>query len=120
MTTLYASKQSSALATLQRKGAAITFTLRVDGTPDPTTGDFSGATTIAVSGYAVEDEGDPTEYEALELTKLSPVTLLFASNPVGSLPALGSVGTWGGVAKTVKRIRPVQPDGAPIVAYVVA
>ena len=115
----YTGIASRALSTLARKGAAVTFTLQSAGTYDETTDTYSGASTATVTGYAIEDEGDPIEYQRLELIQQSPATLLFGPSMAGEIPPLGSVVTWAGTSKTVFAVAPIRPDGTCIVAEVI-
>lgn len=116
--TAYATQAASALATLRRKGAAVTFTLTSPGTKDATTETYSTPTTASVAGYAIEVASEPEDFEPEDLIQTNPVTLLFAPSTVGDKPARLSAVTWASVGKRVSRVRPVRPDGTTILARV--
>lgn len=115
----YGAQHSSALATMQRKGAAVTLTVETPGTLNPLTETWSSPTTTEVEGYAIEVPGDPKEYEALGLIQLNPATLFFVPTSYGAAITLGAGLTWAGSARLVKRVKPLQPDGTPIGARVI-
>ena len=118
--TVYTATASGALATLKRKGAAVTFTLTIPGTLDPVTETYSGGSETTVTGYAIRDRGgDPQRYAALELIQSQAPRLLFASTTLGSLPPMNSVTTWGGEPFTVRDVDPIEPDGTALVAYII-
>lgn len=116
---IYAAQHASALAALQRKGAAVTFKQTLPGTLNAQTEEWSGPSTAEVDGYAIEVRGDPREYEALELVRLAPATLLFAALSFGDAVALGAAVTWAGIQRTVRQVTGVQPDGTAIMSRVV-
>lgn len=120
MTFLYAAQAASALATLKRKGAAVTFTQVLPGTFDPVTETWSGGSTATVSGYAIRDTGgNPQRWIALSLIQSEAPRLLFGSTTAGSLPALGATVSWGGTTYTVRDVEPIEPDGTAIVAFLI-
>lgn len=118
MTTAYARQQASALATLRRKGTAITFTQQVRGTHDAATGTYTSPSTVTVAGYAMRVPGDPATYKARELIQSEAPALLFAPTTAGSLPALGATCGWNGVTYTVRDVDPFAPDGPAILATI--
>jgi len=120
MSTVYAPQAAGALATLKRKGAAVTFTRTVPGTYDAATDVWSAPSTVTVSGYAIRDVGgNPQRYLALELIQSESPRLLFGPSTPGALPALGSAVTWNGVGYSVRDVEPIGPDGPAVVAYVI-
>lgn len=120
MTFLYAAQAASALATLRRKGAAVTCTQTLPGTYDPLTDLWSSPSTVTVSGYAIRDTGgNPQRWRDLELIQSEAPRLLFGSTTAGSLPALGATLVWGGTTYTVRDVDPIEPDGTAIVAHLI-
>ena len=121
MTTVYGRQQASALRMIQRKGAAITFTLNVPGSGyDGATDTWAvPASQSVVSGFAVGIGNNPAAFAAQQLVLIDPATWLFAPSTPGQKPALNSVTTWGGTTYTVKSSLPLSPDGTPIVSTVV-
>lgn len=115
----YAGTHSSALATVTRKGAAVTFTLTSPGTYDATTDTYTAATTSTVAGYAVQDDA-ASHRKAGEVIGETNVVLLFTPSTRGSLPVAGYTTTWNSTAFTVVRtFREINPDGAgALAAYV--
>jgi hypothetical protein len=116
---VYAEDHASALADVAEAGAAVTWTLTLPGTYDSSTDTYTGASSDSCPGYAIEAEGNDKEYQALGLIELNPATLLFTPSTFGDVPVLNATGTWAGSTKTVKRIRPIQPDGSAIAMYLV-
>ena len=97
----------------------MTFSFASPGTYNAAADTYSGPATTTVAGYAVRDEGDPERYRALSLSLTEAPTLLFAPSTAGSVPALGSTVTWGGVSYTVKDVDPIAPAGTAIVSKVI-
>lgn len=104
---------------LTRKGAPVTFTHSTPGTYDPATDTSSAAAVVTVTGKAMEIDGDPDLFKALELIESLNPTLLFKPDTVGQLPALGSTVVWGGDTYTVKNIKRLAMAGTPTAARVV-
>jgi len=120
MPTVYATQAAGALATLKRKGAAVTFTRTLPGAYDEQTDTWTTPSTTTVAGYAIRDAGgNPQRYLALELIQSESPRLLFGPSTPGALPLLGSVVTWGGDVFTVRDVDPIGPDGPAVVAYVI-
>lgn len=121
MTTIYAPQAASALATITRKGAAVTFPDATGTAPvfDQTTETWTAGTLTDVTGRAVEIPGDPNTYQALSLVQSNPVTLLLAASGLTITPAPGMSFTWAGTAYTVRLVSPLAPDGTPVIYTVV-
>ena len=115
----YSGLAGRALATVTRKGAAVTFTLASAGTYDATTDTYSSAVTTSTAGYAVRLPGDPVRYESLGLRQSEAATFLFAPTTYAAQPALGSTTSWDGVTYTVEDVDPIEPDGNAIVSQVI-
>ncbi len=115
----YAPVHARARRTVGRKGAAVTWSETTPGTHSPSTGTFTTPVTTSCAGSAVEDDGDPQEYRDLELIQQNPATLFFTPTTYGQLPTLDMTGTWAGTTKTIKKIRPLRPDGTVIGAWLV-
>jgi hypothetical protein len=115
MTSIYDAVSSRALATITRKGAAVTFP--GGGAPiyDPATDTFSGGGGTAVTGRAVQIDGDPDRFAALSLVLVNPVTLLVAAMGLAIVPAPGGTFVWAGKTYTIKDVEPVAPDGTSII-----
>lgn len=112
MTSIYVADHADALADIQEAGAAADFVLSSAGTYDPATDTHTAPGTTTVSGYAIEDEGDPEEYDRLSLVSQIPATLIWCPVTFGAVPALDSVVSWGGHAWTLRARKPlVAPDG---------
>lgn len=118
----YAEDHASALADVSDAGAPITWSKTTPGTYDEATDTYTDTVTTSCPCAAVEDDGDPQEYRDLELIQSNPVTLFCTPLTYGDLPTLGMTGTWGGVSRTVKKIRAggTRPDGNAIAFYVIA
>lgn len=117
--TLYAAEHASALADLREAGARVTFSLSTPGTYNEATGAWSTPTDSSVAGYAIQDGGDPLAYERLTLIESEAPTLLFAPDTYGDRPSLGMSVTWAGELHTVRDVKPLSPDGTPILFWVI-
>lgn len=115
----FAPQHASALATVSRKGAAVTFTFKNPGTYDEATGLFSGASTTTITGSAVRVRGNPKTYDRLSLKQSEAPTLLFTPETYGSLPEMDYTVTWNSIVYTVRDVEPVAPDGTAILAKIV-
>jgi hypothetical protein len=104
---------------LQRKGAAVTFTRVTPGTYNRSTDRSAPPTTVTVTGFAMQIDGDPDLYVALGLIESENPTLLFRPTTPGVLPALGATVTWGGEPFTVKNIKSLAMAGTPTAARIV-
>jgi hypothetical protein len=119
MASQYAATHARALAAVATKGAPVTFTHTTHGAHTPSTDAFSAPSVVTVTGKAIEDEGDPEEYRALELIGQSPATLFFVPDTLGQLPPRQSAVSWAGSDRTVREVFPLRPDGTAIAARVV-
>jgi len=110
-----------ALAAITRKGGPVTFP--GTGTPptyDPATDTWSGGAAGAdVVGRAVQIDGDPDRFAALNLVLVNPVTLMVAASGLTVTPAVGMLFTWGGLTYSLKDKEEVKPDGQTPIIYVV-
>lgn len=114
----YAGDHAGALADVRAAGAAVTFTLDSPGA-EQTDGTFAGATSQTIAGYAIEDGGDPKEYERLKLTVTEAPRLFFVASTYGDEPVPGMVCLWAGRKHTVRSAKPFRPDGTAIFTYVI-
>lgn len=115
----YATQHARALASLQSKGAPITFS-KTTRPRDNTTGALGAPVTTSVSGYATELEaGDPATYAKLALTQSAAPSLFFVPTTMGDEPPPDSECVWGGVKYTARDVKPYRPDGVAIFATVV-
>lgn len=112
----YTATHTRALATVARKGAAVTCSHFSPGSFDPTTGISTDPVTTTVTGSAIQDRPNLDSYVALSLTVTSARTLFFVPDTKGSLPALGDTLTWESLPYSVKSIDPLNPDGAGAIA----
>lgn len=115
----YADDATGARNDLADAGASVTFTQQTPGVYDEASDVFTGATTVTVTGSAMEVGGDPDVYAALELIQREARTLLFSSSTYASVPALGASVTWGGAVYTVRSVDAVSPDGNAIISTIV-
>jgi hypothetical protein len=115
----YRSDHRGALAEVTAAGAAVTFTTDRPGSYNPATDVWTAGTAGSVTGYAMQVDGDPREYERLGLVQSEAPTLLFTAETYGEQPGLGDRVAWGGGAFTVRSVRPLAPDGTAILSYVV-
>jgi hypothetical protein len=117
----YANEHRDALADVQAAGSAVTFTKDTQGTHIPTTGQSGAPTPASISGYAIQTQGNPKQYEAAKLLETESPTLLFVSSiyAVGQAPSLGARVTWGGKQYKVASVNTLQPDGTPILSKVI-
>lgn len=104
---------------LTRKGCAVTFTHSTPGTYDPATDTSTAAVVVTITGHAMEIDGDPDLYLALELIESDNPTILFKPDTVGQIPALGASFLWGGVTLTVKNIKRLAMNGTATAAKLV-
>jgi hypothetical protein len=104
---------------LARKGCAVTFTHSTAGTYDPITERSTPPTTATVAGSAMQIDGDPDLYTALNLIESDNPTLLFTPAVRGALPLLGWTVAWGGETLTVKNIKPLAMAGVATAARIV-
>lgn len=115
----YTATHSHALATVTRKGAAVTFTLVSPGTYDAATDTYTDATTSTVLGSAVQD--DATQHrKAGDLIGTGNVVVFFTPTTRGQLPLPDYRVTWGSAAlHVVRTFGGIDPDGqGAIAAYV--
>lgn len=99
-------------------GAAIITFTDTTQTRDPVTGHVS-PTTVAITGLAVQEPGDPERYKQLQMSVSESPTLRFTPDIYGTIPAPGNRCTWGGKAYTVRDVEPQAPTGYAITARVI-
>ncbi len=123
MASKYAASAQRALATITRKGAPVTFPGAPASAPvfDEATGQWSGGSgpSADVIGRAIQIEGDPDRFKALNLVLVNPVTLMIAAKglPVGVI-APGKPMRWAGVDYTIRDAGDtLAPDGEPILYF---
>lgn len=104
---------------LASKGAAVLFSHTAPGSYDPATDTSTAPVTSSVAGHAMEIDGDPELYRALELIGVQAPTLLFKPDTPGQLPGLGWSVFWGGQTFTVKNITRLAMNGTPTAARIV-
>jgi len=98
---IYDSISARAAATIERKGAPVSFSSFPSGE--------------SAASDAVEIEGDPDRFIALKLELVNPVTLLVAARPLSTFkPESGKRMLWAGTTYIVKDAEPTAPDGVPI------
>lgn len=117
--TAYAAEAAGALADIKAAGAAVTFSRRVPGTYDESTGLTSSSTLTSVAGYAMRVRGNPKTLDRLSLKESEAPTLLFAPSTSGSVPLPNDSVSWGGVTYIARDVDEVSPDGTAIIAKVV-
>lgn len=109
-----------ALATITRKGGVVTFPGTASGgIYDPLADSFSGAGSEDKTGKAVQIEGDPDRFAALNLVLTNPVTLMIAAHGLALTPVPGMAFTWAGVTYSTKDADAVAPDGTPIIYVII-
>lgn len=116
---IYAEDHASALADVTEAGAAVTWSKTTPGTYTEATDSWSTPVTTSCAGSAVEDEGDEQMYRDLELIQSNPITLFFTPTTFGDLPTLDMTGTWAGATRSIKKIKPLRPDGTAIGMWLV-
>jgi hypothetical protein len=104
---------------LARKGAAVVFSHTEPGSYDQATDTTTTPATSGVAGHAMEIDGDPELYKALELLTTQSPTLLFKPDTPGQLPGLGWTVFWGGETFTVKNITRLAMNGTAQAARIV-
>lgn len=104
---------------LAQKGLPVVFSMTVEGAYDRTTDTTSAPVTTTYPGRAMQIEGDPDLYKALELIESDNPTLLFAPNTPGQIPPLQASVSWGGANATVKNITPLAMKGVATAARIV-
>lgn len=110
----YDAVATRALATIARKGSPVTFGATTGGTYNPLTDTWSGGTASAITGQAVQIEGDPDRFAALNLVLVNPVTLLVAAKDLDVAPEPGMTFTWASKVYTIKDVDPTAPDGVAV------
>lgn len=106
----FALTHTRALASVTRKGTAVTFSYTSDtynGLTDVTT-----SVSATVLGYAVRVGGNPIRYRDLGLSLTEAPSLLVAPTTYGQAPPLGATVSWGSLTYTVRDVAPVDPDGS--------
>lgn len=112
---IYDAISARALKTIAKKGADVTFPGTNTGAVyDPATDTWSGGSSSAVTGKAIQTTGDPDRFAALNLVLTNPVTLLVAASGLAVTPAPGMTFTWAGINYTVKDVETTAPDGVAI------
>jgi hypothetical protein len=119
-----AEDHASAVESIRAEGQPVTFTLTTPGAHNPVTETYGPASTVAVSGWAIEVKSDEKEFRLIgfepgELIQRNPATLLFAPAEYGALPPDNATVTWAGMRRTVRGILPLRPDGVVILARVI-
>lgn len=109
----YTKTHAKILKKVGDRGADITFRRQSSSSYDETSESPTPASGT-VSGKAVEQIGDPEEYDSLNLTGHEPVTMIFVPTTMGELPPVGSTATWAGVKRTVRERYPIRPAGTII------
>lgn len=123
MTSRYDGAATRALATIEAKGAAVSFApggSAAGSMYDPLTNQWSGGSSDSWPGSAVQIPGDPDRFAALKLMLTDPITLLVAAKNLTAAPTPGMSMVWDGVLYTVKDVEPVAPAGsASAIVYTV-
>ena len=98
---------------------ATTFTRKAN-TYNPETGVLT-VSESTITGSAVQVESDPRRFDALGLSLLENLTLLFTPTTYGETPQPGDEVTWpaSGTVYKVADVDPIAPDGVTILARVV-
>jgi len=96
-----------------------TFTFSTPGTYDPETDTHTTPTTTTITGSAIQVRGDPEVYKALSLIESEAPTILWVPTTYGQAPEPGYTVTWSNTEYTARNVRTIQPDGVPIMSYVV-
>ena len=98
---------------------ATTFTRKAN-TYNPETGVLT-VSESTISGSAVQVKSDPRRFDALGLSLLENLTLLFTPTTYGETPQPGDEVTWpaSGTVYKVADVDPTAPDGKTILARVV-
>lgn len=96
-------------------GSAITFS-KTTTPQDDTTGAPGAPVTTTASGVAIRVKGDPIKYRDLGLTETEAATLFFVPGSQGTLPPLGSSGSWGAYPYIVRDVSPLDVDGLGAIA----
>lgn len=115
----YTTEHAGALEDIQDAGSPVTFSLEVKGAYTAATDSFAAPTTTEIDGHAIAVRGDPQAYRDLGLVFGAGLTLLFAPETYGELPAPLSTVEWAGSTWTVRAVDPVAPNGDAIMARVV-
>lgn len=119
--TIYAQDAIDALADIRAAGAAVVFPgAGTAPTYDATTSQWSGGEAgSAVTGYALQLEGDPVRLASLNLVLINPVTLLVAAYGLSVTPAPNMSMTWAGTTYVIRDVQVLAPDGTAITYTVV-
>lgn len=119
MSSIYDAVATRALGTITKKGAPVIFTAGTAPIYSPIDDTWTGGTLGPVTGQAVQIPDDPTQFAALGLVLVDPVTLMVAAKGLACTPTPGMPMLWAGVTYAVKYAEAVAPDGTPILWTVV-
>ncbi len=113
----YNAQHTSSLATMQRKGIAMTWTGPRTGTLDAATDRKTSGSSAAVAGYGARVRGREKEYDGLSMVQSEAPTFFFIPTTYGAEPALNSTAIFGGVTYTLARTIPIDPDGRGVIGF---
>jgi hypothetical protein len=111
---------ADALEAVREEGAAADFVLDIPGTLNPLTETYTGGSSETCAGFAlgVASTQEDAAYVEGSLTIAQFATLFFVPSVFNTLPTMGSVVTWAGVARKVVGMRPLRPSGEVIASRV--
>jgi hypothetical protein len=104
---------------LATKGAVATFYYSAPPVYDAATDTTTPPVITSVDMDAMEIDGDPELYKALELIGTSSPTLLCKPRTAVAMPPLGTSVLWGGERYTVKNVLRLAMKGTPTAARIV-
>ncbi len=114
----WATDHSTILSEFASIGAPITFSVATSE-QDPETEQITVSTT-RVSGRAVQIRGESKRYADLGLNiQRQPLTLLFAADVYGNVPAVGASATWRGATYFVMAVDETAPSGTVLFSRLV-
>jgi len=102
----YSGLQSTAIRLIQRFGKDVEFSRASGATFDPVAGEYTGGTTVTVSGKCVQTKFDKSEIDGT-LIKATDIKLLF--EPDQGEPLINDTCTLNGVENRVVDVMPLSP-----------
>lgn len=115
----FAADHADALATVQEDGVAVGFMGEEPGALNEGTGEFGPSVLTTMPGFAIRKQGDPEQYQALELDPNDSPTLFWVPTTYGDTPKLGMRCLFSGGSYSVRSVEPLAPDGVTIAANVI-
>lgn len=117
----YDAISARALATISKKGGAVTFhETGTASTYSASTDTWSGAVPASdVVGRAIQLEDDPKRRAARSLVLTNPLTLLVAASGLSITPMVGKTMTWNSVVYAIRDVEVLAPNGTTPILFTI-